>query len=98
MGGHGGENLPKAQAIKDATMAYFIHKNLKNNSLFIHFNGSYHSDNFEGIFWYLKQLNTELKIKTISTVEQNSIEKLEVSNKNKADFIIAVPENMIKTY
>ena len=24
MGGHGGENLPKAQAIKDATMAYFI--------------------------------------------------------------------------
>jgi uncharacterized iron-regulated protein len=30
MGGHGGENLPKAQASKDATMAYFIAKNPTN--------------------------------------------------------------------
>ncbi len=98
MGGHGGLNLPKAQAIKDATMAYFIHKNLKNNSLFIHFNGAYHSDNYEGIYWYLKLLNSKLKIKTISTVEQISLKKLETLNNNKADFIIVVPENMVKTY
>ena len=52
MGGHGGEgaeNLPKAQAIKDATMAHFILKNKKEGHLFIHYNGSYHSDNKEGI-------------------------------------------------
>jgi len=34
MGGHSGENFPKA---------------------FVHFNGSYHSDNYEGILWYLQQ-------------------------------------------
>ena len=33
--GHGGENLPKSQAIKDATMAYFIHKNMKENTKFL---------------------------------------------------------------
>ena len=39
-GGHAGEKMPKAQAIKDATMAYFINKNRKENSVFIHYNGT----------------------------------------------------------
>ena len=43
MGGHGGDNFPKAQAIKDATMAYFILKN-RGEKLFVHYNGSFHSD------------------------------------------------------
>lgn len=98
MGGHGGENLPKAQAIKDATMAYFISKNLEKKSTFIHFNGSYHSDNFEGIYWYLKNLNAALKIKTVSIVEQPNVKKFNKENKNLADFIIVVVESMTKTY
>ena len=98
MGGHGGENLPKAQAVKDATMAYFISKNRAKNSLFIHYNGSYHSDNFEGIYWYLKQQNPNLKIITIATVSQKDISKLEVENYNKATFIIAIDEDATKTY
>ncbi|MBU3744782.1 MAG: iron-regulated protein, partial [Sediminibacterium sp.] len=44
MGGHGGSNLPKAQAIKDATMAHFILQSYRAGTLFIHYNGSYHSD------------------------------------------------------
>jgi uncharacterized iron-regulated protein len=98
MGGHGGENLPKAQAVKDATMAYFINKNRTENSLFIHYNGSYHSDNFEGIYWYLKQQNPNLKIITIATVSQKDISKLEVENYNKATFIIVIDEDVTKTY
>jgi uncharacterized iron-regulated protein len=98
MGGHGGENLPKAQAAKDATMAYFINKNRTENSLFIHYNGSYHSDNFEGIYWYLKQQNPNLKIVTIATVSQKDISKLEVENYNKATFIIVIDEDVTKTY
>jgi len=35
MGGHGGPNMPKAQARKDATMVYFNLKNLKPGNLFI---------------------------------------------------------------
>ncbi len=98
MGGHGGDNLPKAQAIKDATMAYFILQNKKKGTLFIHYNGSYHSDNFEGIYWYLKQANADLKIITISTSEQKSVQKLSSESKGIANFIIAVPESMTKTY
>lgn len=98
MGGHGSELLVKAQAIKDATMAYFILRNYKPNHTFIHFNGAYHSDDFEGILWYLKQTYKDLNYKTISTVSQKDIQKLDLENLNKADFIICVAENMTTTY
>jgi uncharacterized iron-regulated protein len=98
MGGHGGPNLPKAQAIKDATMAYFILKYLTPGSTLIHYNGSYHSDNYDGINWYLKKQKPDLKIGTISTVSQKDITKLLEENKGKADFIICVDENMTTTY
>jgi uncharacterized iron-regulated protein len=98
MGGHGGENMPKAQAVKDATMAYFILKNQKENSVFIHYNGTYHSDNFEGIYWYLKKEDIKLKILTIATVSQKDISKLEQEHYNKADFILVVDEDVTKTH
>lgn len=98
MGRHSTENLPKAQAVKDATMAYFILKNKKENNCFIHFNGSFHSDNYEGIVWYLKQKNKNLNIVTISTVQQNTLEKLSDDYLNIADFIICTPDNMIITH
>ena len=98
MGGHGGDNLPKAQAIKDATMGYFILKNRNKNNLFIHYNGSYHSDDYEGIYWYLKQSKPNLKIVTVSVVEQENIKKFNKEKKLKADFIIVIPANMTKTY
>ena len=98
MGGHAGENFPKAQAIKDATMAHFILKNYQDGTLFIHYNGSYHSDNYEGILWYLQQEKPALKVVTISSVYQPTIQALLPDNKGKADFTIAVPENMTKTY
>ena len=98
MGGHGGENLPKAQAIKDATMAYFLLKNREANKLFIHFNGSYHSDNYEGINWYIKRENPHLTIVTIGIAEQSAIKKLESKHRGTADVIIAIPDSMTKTY
>jgi hypothetical protein len=98
MGGHGGDNFPKAQAIKDATMAYFILQNLPSESIFIHYNGAYHSNNYEGIVWYLLQERPELKILTISTVEQGEIEELDEENLDLADYIVTVPESMTKTH
>lgn len=97
-GGHAGDKMPKAQAIKDATMAYFINKNRKENGIFIHYNGTYHSDNFEGINWYLNKYNPEIKILTIATVEQNDISKLEQEHYNKADYILVIDEDVTKTY
>ncbi|MEO8172482.1 MAG: ChaN family lipoprotein [Sediminibacterium sp.] len=98
MGGHGGANIPKAQAIKDATMAHFILQYYKQGSLFLHFNGSYHSDNYEGILWYLKNKQPNLKYATITTVSQKDINTLLTENKGRADFIICVDENMTNTY
>ena len=98
MGGHVTANIPKAQAIKDATMAYFILQNWEKGKLFLHYDGSYHSDNHEGIVWWLKQANPNLNILTITTVEQDTIQPLSDDFKNTADYIIAVPSDMTKTY
>ncbi len=98
MGEHGSPDLVKAQAIKDATMAYFILKNYESGTTFLHFNGAYHSDFYEGILWHLKQENDALNYITITTVEQKDISKLQKENKGRADFIICVDEDMTKTY
>lgn len=95
---HANENFPKAQAVKDATMGYFIVQNWQPNQLFIHFNGSYHSDNYEGIYWYLNQYKPGLDVKTITVVEQNDISRLEDEHKGKADYIIVFPKDAPKSY
>jgi uncharacterized iron-regulated protein len=91
-------NLPKAQAIKDATMAWFIAQNLAEGSFFIHFNGAYHSKNHEGILWYLERYKPGLKRMTISVELQENPDTLDDSNKESADFIITVPSDMTRTY
>lgn len=97
-GGHEGDKMPKAQAIKDATMAYFINKNRKENSIFVHYNGTYHSDNYEGINWYLKKLDADIKIVTIAMVEQKDISKLDAEHHNKADFVLVIDEDVTRTH
>ncbi len=92
------QNMPKAQAIKDATMAYFILKNHKKGHLFIHYNGSYHSNDYQGIVWYIKKEAPELKIVTIDIETQKSIKKLNTENKHKADFIIVVDPDFPRSY
>ena len=93
--GHGGDNLLAAQALKDATMAWFINKSFKKGSTFLLFNGAYHN---EGIIYYLKKYNSGLKILTISCAEQEQIESLDKENIGVADFIIAIPTDMAKSY
>jgi len=100
MGGgpaHETTNIKKAQAMKDATMAYFILQNFTKGKTFLHFNGSYHSDRFQSIISYLKYADPNLKIVTISSVEQKDMEDLEKESEGLADFIIAVTETMSKS-
>jgi uncharacterized iron-regulated protein len=98
MGSKVNENFPKAQAIKDATMAYFILKNLEEGKIFIHYNGSYHSDNYLGIIYYLKRERPEIKVSTITTVLQADTDSLKTEFLNTADYIVVVPETMTRTY
>jgi uncharacterized iron-regulated protein len=96
--GHASANLPKAQAIKDATMANSILKNWQKGQTLIHYNGSYHSDRHMGIIWYLKKHNPDAKVTTITTVLQDEINKMSDEYKGTADFVIVVPSSMTRTY
>lgn len=99
MGSHGNApNLAKAQALKDATMAYNIRKYWKPGHVFLHLNGSFHSDNFEGIYWYLEQYQKSLRQVTITTVEADNPEALNEEHQGKADFIICTPKDMTASY
>jgi uncharacterized iron-regulated protein len=96
--GHASENLPKAQAIKDATMANSIVKYRQPGQTVIHFNGSYHSDRYMGIIWYLSKYSPGLKIVTITTILQDDIDRMGDEGDGKADFVIVIPTTMTRTY
>lgn len=97
-GGHGGQNLPMSQALKDATMAHFIGANWSPGKHFIHYQGSYHSDYHQAIGWYLLQQNPKLKILVISVTEQDDITSLKKEDYNRGDFIMCIPTTMTKTH
>lgn len=98
MGGHKMANLPKAQAIKDATMAYFLLKNFKKGNVFLHYQGAYHSDFGEGIGWYLKKADPSLKILIISPVQEDNAALPSEKDLKRGDFIISVDKDMTSTH
>ena len=101
MGGdaqHSSVNFPNAQAVKDATMGHFMLRNWTEGQTFLHYNGSYHSENFEGIVWYIKRDMPNAKILTITTVSQDDTSSLLEEHLGKADYILCVPADMTTTY
>lgn len=92
------DNFPKAQAIKDVTMAHFILANFKKGQQFIHYNGAYHSNNYEGIVWYLKQKDPNLEIATIYTASADKIRRVSKDLKASNTYTIVVRDDMTKTY
>ena len=96
-GGHGGETLPMAQAIKDATMAHFILSNLPKEAPFVHFNGAYHSQDGEGVGWYLRQGRSNLNILTIHAHMQPDMAAPDESEVGRGDFLLVTHERMTRT-
>ena len=92
-----GIDFALAQAVKDATMAHSICKHLPPNGIFLHLNGAFHSDFHQGIMWYIEQYRKGTKVLTISTVSQESLNKLDKEAIGKADFIIVTPATMTRT-
>jgi uncharacterized iron-regulated protein len=92
------ENLPKAQALKDATMAHFILKNHKDRGLFYHLNGSYHTQNNEGILWYIQQQLKGIKMVTITTISVENVHSVKPEELKTANFTICVDGEMTNTY
>lgn len=92
-------NFISAQAIKDATMAESIVKNVQSGKTFIHYNGNFHSKEFGGIYWYIKQKNPNLKMAVISVFEsENSDLKVPEKDYVPTDFNLIIPADMTKTY
>ena len=90
--------MVEAQAIKDATMAFSLFEHIGKGKTIFHVNGSYHSNNYEGIVWYLRKEFEDASILTIATVEQNDTKALEENSKGVADFIIVLPIDSPKSY
>ena len=86
----------EAQALKDATMAWSIARNMK--SRFIHYNGNFHSDFHGGIIPYLESYLPGKKIVTVCSIRQDDITSLDEENTGRADYVICVPTDMTMTY
>lgn len=98
MGGKASEKsyFAEAQALKDATMAWFISQNFQKK--FIHYNGNFHSEAKGGIIPYLQQYLPGKKILTICSARQDDIRSLEKENRGRADFIIIAPTAFPMSY
>ena len=96
--GHGGTNLIYSQAIKDATMAHSILSALEENSRFIHLNGSYHSNNYEGIVWYITREKADLKILTINTITVEDVNQVDREKLQASDITLVVSSRMTTTF
>ncbi|MBF9222123.1 ChaN family lipoprotein [Hymenobacter sp. BT662] len=96
--GAGAQNIIQAQALRDATMAYFINANRQEGQTLLHFNGSYHSDHHDGTGAYLRQYAPTLRVKTLSVVTQEQLQQLDKEQLNVADYVIVVPDDAGKSY
>lgn len=86
----------EAQAVKDATMGWFIAQNLRHK--FVHLNGSYHTERKGGIIPYLLRYRPNTSIVTVLFVRQENISALDEENKDLADFYVCIPEDMVHSY
>jgi uncharacterized iron-regulated protein len=97
-GGHKGERMMHAQAIKDATMAHFILKFSKPGKIILHLNGSFHSNNYEGVPSFVKAHIPQENMLTITMVSQDKLDKLDEENIDLADFIFVFPSDYAKSH
>jgi uncharacterized iron-regulated protein len=84
------ENFVAAQAVKDATMAYFILKNFSERRLFLHYNGDYHSREYGGIYWYIKKARPDLQVVVLATVESETL-NYQDEYEGLGDYILLIP-------
>jgi uncharacterized iron-regulated protein len=82
-------NFVAAQAVKDATMAYFILKNRRPGGLVLHYNGDYHSKDRGGICWYLERYDPNITVATLSSVSRGSA-AFDDADKGRADVVLIV--------
>jgi len=91
------ENFVRAQALKDAAMAENILRNRQPESVFLHFNGDFHSADYGGIYWYLTNTNPEIKVTTIKIFSEENI-NFQDDWVDSGDIILTVPADFTSTH
>jgi len=94
LSGHGGSNLAKAQAYKDATMAHAIINTKKKNHIYFHLNGNKHSESHQAILWYMSTYGDHGKTLTFHT-EVNKDLSWNEKFSTKADYILVVQQDIL---
>ena len=92
------QRLAEAQAIKDATMGWFISKNLPSDGHFLHINGTMHSDGRDGIIPYLEEYRPGTRIATVTSLRADDASTLEQEYLGTADFYIVVSTDFPTSY
>lgn len=95
---HGGKFMMEAQAVKDATMAHFIEKHWSPGKIFLHLNGAFHTNKYEGIISFLSKTWLKKDLLVISMTTQSDIHKLEEDNKDLGDYIFCFAEDYAKSH
>jgi len=95
---HSGKFMMEAQAVKDATMAHFIMKHWSLGKVFLHLNGAFHTNSYEGIISFLPKDWLRSEILVFSMVSQNDIHKLEDENIGLGDFVFCFEEDYAKSH
>lgn len=101
MHGHGDatDRLVMAQIIKDATMGESILQQMNDGcEQMLHINGAYHSNDYQGIYWYLEKEFQKSDLLTINVVTQKKVSELKKEHLQSADYIIVTPDDMMRTH
>ncbi len=92
------QRLAEAQALKDATMGWFMARNMTPATKFLHINGSMHSDYRDGIIPYLLKYRPSTRVATVTSRRQDEIDVLDPDCLGAADFYIVVPTEFPTSY
>ena len=89
MGGHGSSNILDSQTLWDATMAHSIAENLKKDSLIIHLNGSFHTENHLGTAEQLLRYKPKTRVLVVTMRGENDFQNFDKSrHTDLGDFVI----------
>lgn len=90
--------LAEAQALKDATMGWFISRSLTPTNHFLHINGSMHSDGRDGIIPYLLHYRPGTSVATVTSLRLDDPTELDPDYRGLADFYIVAPTSFPTSY
>ena len=79
-------------------MAHFMKKYWSPGKVFLHLNGAFHTNKYEGIISFLPKDWLRKEMLVISMVTQKDIQKLEEENLGLGDYIFCFEEDYAKSH